>query len=277
MSMLWQRFTERAKRVVIAAQEAAAHAGEPYVSPEHLLIGLLSETDSVAIRVLELLGVAAVRVRQEIERQIVPRGYGRLSNNDVSLDPRMKRVLDFAYDEARQLHTNYIGTEHLLLGIVREGEGIGFRTLAKLGVDIVAVRKEVAKYIGKTDVPATTTDAPATTPVAQSHPTRRVDHAVAKFDDPKKARSWLNLTINAGYELSKIAAANGELWIIATATTTLPPVATPTEMDDTAAADDTAAGDDTAATEHTATPDDTTAAEPTGDESIEHGDEEEGV
>ncbi|MDQ2731933.1 MAG: ATP-dependent Clp protease ATP-binding subunit, partial [Armatimonadota bacterium] len=148
MSMLWQRFTERAKRVVIAAQEEAAHAGEPYVSPEHLLLGLVKENDSVATKVLERLGVAATRVRQEIERQIGSRGYGRLNNNDVSLDPRMKRVLDFAYDEARQSNTNYIGTEHLLLGIIREGDGIAFRQLAKLGVDIVSARREVVSYLG---------------------------------------------------------------------------------------------------------------------------------
>ncbi|MCA1594940.1 MAG: AAA family ATPase [Chloroflexi bacterium] len=146
--MLWQRFTERAKRVVIAAQEEAAHAGEPYVSPEHLLLGLVKENDSVATKVLERLGVAAARVRQEIERQIGARGYGRLNNNDVTLDPRMKRVLDFAYDEARQSNTNYIGTEHLLLGIIREGDGPAYRTLAKLGVDIVSSRKEVFSYLG---------------------------------------------------------------------------------------------------------------------------------
>ena len=148
MSMLWQRFTERAKRVVIAAQEEAAHAGEPYVSPEHLMLGLVKESDSVATKVLERLGVAAPRVRQEIERQIGARGYGRLNNNDVTLDPRMKRVLDFAYDEARQSNTNYIGTEHLLLGIIREGDGIAFRTLSKLGVDILSARKEVVSYLG---------------------------------------------------------------------------------------------------------------------------------
>jgi ATP-dependent Clp protease ATP-binding subunit ClpC len=153
MSMLWQRFTERAKRVVIAAQEEAAHAGEPYVSPEHLLLGLVKESDSVATKVLERLGVASTRVRQEIERQIGSRGYGRLNNNDVTLDPRMKRVLDFAYDEARQSNTNYIGTEHLLLGIIREGDGVAFRTLAKLGVDIVSARREVVSYLGGEQAP----------------------------------------------------------------------------------------------------------------------------
>ncbi|HET6383626.1 MAG TPA: ATP-dependent Clp protease ATP-binding subunit [Armatimonadota bacterium] len=153
--MLWQRFTERAKRVVIAAQEEAAHAGEPYVSPEHLLLGLVKENDSVATKVLERLGVAAQRVRQEVERQIGGRGYGRLNNNDVTLDPRMKRVLDFAYDEARQSSTNYIGTEHLLLGIIREGDGVAYRTLAKLGVDIISARKEVVSYLGGEQQPPT--------------------------------------------------------------------------------------------------------------------------
>ena len=146
--MLWQRFTERAKRVVIAAQEVAANAGEPYVSPEHLMLGLINESDSVATKVLERLGVSTERARQEIERGIGERGYGKLSANDVTLDPRMKRVLDFAYDESRQSNTNYVGTEHLLLGIIREGDGISYRVLSKLGVDIVAARKEVVSYLG---------------------------------------------------------------------------------------------------------------------------------
>ncbi|HET6384374.1 MAG TPA: Clp protease N-terminal domain-containing protein [Armatimonadota bacterium] len=147
MRMLWQRFTERAKRVVIAAQEEAANAGEPYVRPEHLLLGLVKPNDSVATKVLENLGVPAEHVRMEIERQMQDRGAGRMNKNDVTLDPRMKHVLDFAYDEARQTKTNYIGTEHLLLGIIREGEGAAFKTLTRMGVDIVSTRKEVVRYL----------------------------------------------------------------------------------------------------------------------------------
>lgn len=138
---MWQRFTERARRVVFFAQEEAGRLGENYVSTEHLLLGLVRENDSVAARILDRMGVALSRVKSEIERQ-VSRGDGRLGQ-DMQLTPRAKRVIDLAYDEARQLNNNYIGTEHLLLGLIREGEGLAGRVLAKLGVDLERTRREV--------------------------------------------------------------------------------------------------------------------------------------
>ncbi len=141
MSAMWQRFTERARRVIFYAQEEAGRLGENYVSTEHLLLGLVREPDSVAARILERMGVSLSRVRNEIERQ-VSRGEGRLGQ-ETQLTPRAKRVIDLAYDEARQLNNNYIGTEHLLLGLIREGEGLAGRVLAKLGVDLERARREV--------------------------------------------------------------------------------------------------------------------------------------
>ncbi len=141
MSAMWQRFTERARRVIFYAQEEAGRLGENYVSTEHLLLGLVREPDSVAARILERMGVSLSRVRSEIERQ-VSRGEGRLGQ-ETQLTPRAKRVIDLAYDEARQLNNNYIGTEHLLLGLIREGEGLAGRVLAKLGVDLERARREV--------------------------------------------------------------------------------------------------------------------------------------
>ncbi|MCS7308803.1 MAG: ATP-dependent Clp protease ATP-binding subunit [Armatimonadota bacterium] len=138
---MWQRFTERARRVIFYAQEEAGRLGENYVSTEHLLLGLVREPDSVAARILERMGVSLSRVRSEIERQ-VSRGEGRLGQ-ETQLTPRAKRVIDLAYDEARQLNNNYIGTEHLLLGLIREGEGLAGRVLAKLGVDLERARREV--------------------------------------------------------------------------------------------------------------------------------------
>src|SRR5437762_10156910 len=138
---MWQRFTERARRVVFFAQEEAGRLGENYVSTEHLLLGLVRENDSVAARILDRLGVSLGRIRSEIERQVT-RGDGRLGQ-DMQLTPRAKRVIDLAYDEARQLNNNYIGTEHLLLGLIREGEGLAGRVLAKLGVDLERTRREV--------------------------------------------------------------------------------------------------------------------------------------
>jgi ATP-dependent Clp protease ATP-binding subunit ClpC len=138
---MWQRFTERARRVVFFAQEEAGRLGENYVSTEHLLLGLVRENDSVAARILDRMGVSLGRIRSEIERQVT-RGEGRLGQ-DMQLTPRAKRVIDLAYDEARQLSNNYIGTEHLLLGLIREGEGLAGRVLAKLTVELEKTRKEV--------------------------------------------------------------------------------------------------------------------------------------
>jgi ATP-dependent Clp protease ATP-binding subunit ClpC len=138
---MWQRFTERARKVVFYAQEEAQRFGEGYVSTEHLLLGLVRESDSVAARVLEKLGVSLNRIRAEVEKQL-PRGDARPSQ-DMTLTPRAKRVIDLAYDEARNLNNNYIGTEHLLLGLIREGDGLAGRVLAKLGVELEKARREV--------------------------------------------------------------------------------------------------------------------------------------
>src|SRR5262245_11580232 len=138
---MWQRFTERARRVVFFAQEEAARLGENYVGTEHLLLGLVRESDSVAARILDQLGVPLGKVRAEIARQVTP-GKGSLGQ-DMQLTPRAKRVIDLAYEEARQLNNNYIGTEHILLGLVREGDGLAGRVLIKLGADLERTRREV--------------------------------------------------------------------------------------------------------------------------------------
>ena len=141
--MLWQRFTERARKIIFYAQEEAQHLGETQVSTEHLLLGLIRETDSVAARILDRLGVSPQRIRAEIERYI-PRGEAR-PGQEMQLTARAKRVIDLAYDEARHLNDNYIGTEHLLLGLIREGEGLAARVLHKLGVDLERARHELTQ------------------------------------------------------------------------------------------------------------------------------------
>src|SRR5205807_1380276 len=138
---MWQRFTERARRVVFFAQEESARLGENYVGTEHLLLGLVREDDSVAARILNQLGVPLGRIRAEIERQVT-RGHGSLGA-DMQLTPRAKRVIDLAYEEARRLNNNYIGTEHLLLGLIHEGDGPAGRVLMKLGAELKRTRKVV--------------------------------------------------------------------------------------------------------------------------------------
>ncbi|GDX39988.1 hypothetical protein LBMAG21_02800 [Armatimonadota bacterium] len=138
---MWQRFTERARRVVFFAQEEAGRLGENYVSTEHLLLGLIKERDSVAARILDRMGVSLARIWSEIERSVTP-GKGR-QGQDMQLTPRAKQVIDLAYDEARLLTNDYIGTEHLLLGLIREGGGLAGRVLAKLGITLERTRAEV--------------------------------------------------------------------------------------------------------------------------------------
>lgn len=149
---MWQRFTERARRAVFYAQEEAAHLGESYVSTEHLLLGLIREPNSVAARVIERLGVDLGQLRYEVERQL-QRGE-RKHVQETQLTPRAKRVIDLAYDEARLLGDNYIGTEHLLLGLIREGEGLAGRVLKQMGVDLDRTRAEVRKLKGEKEVPS---------------------------------------------------------------------------------------------------------------------------
>ncbi|MHB0998142.1 MAG: ATP-dependent Clp protease ATP-binding subunit [Armatimonadota bacterium] len=151
---MWQRFTERARKVVFFAQEEAGRLGENFVTTEHLLLGLVRENDSVAARILERMGVSLNRIRSEVERQVT-KGDGRLGQ-DMQLTPRAKRVIDLAYDEARQLNNNYIGTEHLLLGLIREGEGLAARVLGKLGVDLERTRREVMSLQDNDTTMATT-------------------------------------------------------------------------------------------------------------------------
>ena len=132
MSM-WEPFTERARRSIVLAQEEAQRLGNNYIGTEHILLGIISEGESLAAKVLETLGVNLAKVRQEVEA-IVGRG-GQTVQQEMVFTPRAKRVIELAFEEARQLNHNYIGTEHLLLGLIREGEGVAARVLTNLGVD----------------------------------------------------------------------------------------------------------------------------------------------
>jgi hypothetical protein len=141
---MWQRFTERARRVVFFAQEVAARLGENHVGTEHLLLGLVREDDSVAARLLDSMGASLGAIRAGVEKQAT-RGPGH-QGQDMELTPRSKRVIDLAYEEARALNNNYIGTEHLLLGLTAEGAGIAARVLLGQGLNLERVRSEVERF-----------------------------------------------------------------------------------------------------------------------------------
>ncbi|NNN00112.1 MAG: ATP-dependent Clp protease ATP-binding subunit [Candidatus Eremiobacteraeota bacterium] len=143
---MWEPFTERARRSIVLAQEEAQRLGNNYIGTEHILLGIISEGESLAAKVLESLGVNLAKVRQEVEA-IVGRG-GQSMQQEMVFTPRAKRVIELAFEEARQLNHNYIGTEHLLLGLIREGEGVAARVLANLGVDPAKVRVQTTSLLG---------------------------------------------------------------------------------------------------------------------------------
>ncbi len=151
MSM-WEPFTERARRSIVLAQEEAQRLGNNYIGTEHILLGIISEGESLAAKVLESLGVNLAKVRQEVEA-IVGRG-GQTVQQEMVFTPRAKRVIELAFEEARQLNHNYIGTEHLLLGLIREGEGVAARVLTNLGVDPAKVRTQTTSLLGAEGQPA---------------------------------------------------------------------------------------------------------------------------
>lgn len=143
---MWQRFTERARKSVFYAQEEAQQSGIGKVSTEHLLLGILREPDSTATTVLDELGVDLVAIRDEVVKQL-ERGVVSPAR-DMTLTPRAKRVIDLAYDEARRLGNNFIGTEHLLLGLISEGDGRAGRTLAKFDVELPKARLAIQEIQG---------------------------------------------------------------------------------------------------------------------------------
>ncbi|HKM38750.1 MAG TPA: ATP-dependent Clp protease ATP-binding subunit [bacterium] len=144
---MFARFTQRAQQVIILAQEEAKRLNYPYVGTEHLLLGLIREGSGVAAQALNNLGIQLEQVRSEVEK-IIGRGSGSPTKGEVTLTPRAKRVIELALAEGHGMGVNYIGTEHLLLGLIREGEGVAARTLENLGADLDKVRVEVLKLLG---------------------------------------------------------------------------------------------------------------------------------
>jgi ATP-dependent Clp protease ATP-binding subunit ClpC len=134
MSSRFEKFSERARRVLTIAQEEARQMNHSYIGTEHILLGLAREEEGVAAKVLTNLGVSLNKIRSAVEF-ISSRGE-RPSTSETGLTPRAKRVIELAIDEARQLGHNYIGTEHLLLGLLREAEGVAAGVLDSLGITL---------------------------------------------------------------------------------------------------------------------------------------------
>jgi len=144
---MFNRFTERARKVIILAKEEARRFNHDYIGTEHILLGLVREGEGVAAAVLEKMGVSLENIRLEIEKLVQP-GPTTQIIGDIPFTPRAKKALELAAEEARALGHNYIGTEHLLLGLIREGEGIASQVLLNLGMDLNTVRNEVMELLG---------------------------------------------------------------------------------------------------------------------------------
>ncbi len=148
MSSRFEKFSERARRVLSLAQEEAQRFNHNYIGTEHILLGLVRETDGVAAKVLSNLGVELNKVRSAVEF-IIGRGE-RPTPGEIGLTPRAKKVIELAVDEARRLNHHYIGTEHLLIGLMREGEGVAAGVLESLGVNLEKVRAETNRILTQT-------------------------------------------------------------------------------------------------------------------------------
>jgi len=144
---VFNRFTERARKVIVLAKEEARRFNHDYIGTEHLLLGLIREGEGVAAAVLQKLGLSLESIRLEVEKLVQP-GPTTQIQGDVPFTPRSKKALELAAEEARALGHNYIGTEHLLLGLIREGEGVASQVLLNLGLDLNRVRSEIMELLG---------------------------------------------------------------------------------------------------------------------------------
>ena len=174
---MFERFTDRARRVVVLAQEEARMLNHNYIGTEHILLGLIHEGEGVAAKALESLGISLDAVRQQVE-EIIGQGQQAPSGH-IPFTPRAKKVLELSLREALQLGHNYIGTEHILLGLIREGDGVAAQVLVRLGADLDRVRQQVIQLLhGYPDQDAES---------AGSQPSERAsaglpDDALARFD-----------------------------------------------------------------------------------------------
>jgi hypothetical protein len=142
---MFERFTDRARRVVVLAQEEARMLNHNYIGTEHILLGLIHEGQGVAARALESLGISLEAVRQQVE-EIIGQGQQAPSGH-IPFTPRAKKVLELSLREAHQLGHDHIGSEHILLGLIREGEGVAAQVLVRLGADLNRVRQQVIQLL----------------------------------------------------------------------------------------------------------------------------------
>jgi ATP-dependent Clp protease ATP-binding subunit ClpC len=180
---MFERFTERARRVVVLAQEEARELDHNYIGTEHLLLGILRDGEGVAVRALDQLGVSRPAVREQVVTMV---GRGRSTpSGHIPFTPRAKKALELSLREALQLNHNHIGTEHILLGLLREGDGVAAQVLTDLGADLDRVRAKVLELVPASPVEAMELSGPGR--AALSSPVvariiRRLDDIAVRLD-----------------------------------------------------------------------------------------------
>ena len=185
---MFERFTEKAIKVIMLAQEESRRLGHNFVGTEQILLGLIGEGTGVGPRALKTLGVTLKDARVEVEK-IIGRGSGFVAV-EIPFTPRAKRVLELSLEEARQLGHNYIGTEHLLLGLIREGEGVASRVLENLGVDSSKLRGQIIRFLGEnSEVSTGNTTTRSKTPTLEEFGTNLTQKATEGRLDPVVGRA----------------------------------------------------------------------------------------
>jgi ATP-dependent Clp protease ATP-binding subunit ClpC len=179
---LFERFTDRARRVVVLAQEEARLLNHNYIGTEHILLGLIHEGEGVAAKALESLNISLEAVRSQVE-EIIGQG-GSSPSGHIPFTPRAKKVLELSLREALQLGHNYIGTEHILLGLIREGEGVAAQVLVKLGADLSRVRQQVIQLLSGYTGPAGGEQKGSGT-AARARPVRPQPHAAGAGEEAR--------------------------------------------------------------------------------------------
>jgi ATP-dependent Clp protease ATP-binding subunit ClpC len=144
---MYERFTDRARKVMQLASQQAQRFNHEYIGTEHILLGLIEEGSGVAANVLKNLDIEPRKLRREIEK-IIQSGPDMVSMGKLPQTPRAKKVIEYAIEEARELRNNYVGTEHLLLGLVREDEGVAAQVLINLGASLPEIRAQVQQLLG---------------------------------------------------------------------------------------------------------------------------------
>merc|ERR1712113_1346673 len=186
--VMFERFTEKAIKVIMLAQEEARRLGHNFVGTEQILLGLIGEGTGIGPKVLKSMNVNLKDARIEVEK-IIGRGSGFLAV-EIPFTPRAKRVLELSLEEARQLGHNYIGTEHLLLGLIREGEGVAARVLEHSGVDLAKVRSQIIRSLGESaDVTTSNSSGRSKTPTLEEFGTNLTQKAKKGRLDPVVGRS----------------------------------------------------------------------------------------